>query len=244
MVLTFFKLKKRAFQQDQACLIWSSFGWSSSAHKFGYQNAGQFWTVSTLWPITFERLIQMQWNHIPWKLDILSCPMNQESSNLDPKPESYACLKLGLLLMWMHLMQNAWRCVKACDFGSCCLYLLIKRVLPLQIRLGCVIMVGYMHPFCCHTHFTPTTPKDTPLRLCSSECSMLFLFTSFHLFYMSFHCVRPLLYKGHSIRIISIQSTFEIYEILWVRKLSPLKFLVLYLEFGNSSGSLGSFYFN
>ena len=134
MVLTFFKLKKIYFQQDQPRLIWSSFGWSSSAHKFGYQNAGQFWTVSTLWPITFERLVQMRWNHIPWKLDILSFPMNEESSNLDPKPESYACLKLGLLLMWMHLMQNALRCVKACDFGSCCLCLLIKRVLPTLAR--------------------------------------------------------------------------------------------------------------
>ena len=162
MVLTFFKLKKRAFQQDQPRLIWSSFGWSSSAHKFGYQNAGQFWTVSTLWPMTFERLIQMQWNHIPWKLDILRFPMNQESSNLDQKPESYACLKLGLLLMWMHLMQNEWRCVKAYDFGSCCLYLLIKRVLPLQIRLGCVIMVGYMHPFLLPHSFHTNNTKRHP----------------------------------------------------------------------------------
>ena len=143
--------------------------------------------------------------------------MNQESSNLDHKLERYACLKLGLLRVWMHLMQNAWRCVNACDYGSCCLCLLIKRILPPFGRPKNVGIVDSWIAFDA-TLISHQQHQGTHLfGLDSSEYSMqhthLLFFTPFQFFSMSFHCVRPLLYKGHSLDLLINQwIRFWVYE--------------------------------
>ena len=143
----------------------------------------------------------MQWKYIPWKLDILSFPMNQESSNLDHKPEGYACLKLGLSRVWMYLMQNAWRCVNACDYGSCCSCLFQKRVLPPLARPRRVRMMGAWILFAATRFSHQKTSRDTPLP---PWCIRIWLqhdcLLSSHLFICfssTFSCARPLLYKGH-----------------------------------------------
>ena len=109
------------------------------------------------------------------------------------------------------------RCVNACDYGSCCLCLLIKHILPPLARPKNVGIVDSCIAFDA-TLISHQQHQGTHLfGLDSSEYSMqhthLLFFTPFQFFSMSFHCVRPLLYKGHSLELLINQwIRFWVYE--------------------------------
>jgi len=95
------------------------------------------------------------------------------------------------------------RLVNAFHFGYCCLVPPLQSSFFPSRKAKTCENEGCVNPLCWYTLFTPKDIKghtSSPLvHLNVAAANLLVFFTLFHIFSSTFSCVRPLLYKSHSL---------------------------------------------